>query len=52
MKKPWGEKEFNNKPRLSFFDYLVAFFSEGFGWLILVLVSICGLLYLFGGKIR
>ena len=49
MKKPWGEKEFNKKPRMSFFDYLVAFFSEGFGWLILVLVSICGLLYLFRG---
>jgi len=48
----WGGKEFNNKPRMSFFAYLVAFFSEGFGWLILGLASICGLLYLFGGKIK
>lgn len=55
MKKPWGDKEYqyfkkavNRKPRLNFFDYLVIFFSESFGWLILGLVAICGLVYLFG----
>lgn len=54
MKKPWGNKEYqyfkkavDKKVRLNFFDYLAAFFSEGFGWLILGLIAICGLVYLF-----
>jgi len=45
MKKPWDDKR---KMELGFYDYLVAFFSEGFGWLILGLVALCGLAYLFG----
>ena len=36
------------KAELGFFDYMKGFFAEGFGWLILGLVAICGLLYLFG----
>ena len=45
MKKPWGKK---GKVELGFFDYLVGFFAEGFGWLILGLVAAMGCLYLFG----
>lgn len=51
MSLKWGSKEVNGKPRLSFFDYLVAFFSEGFGWLILFLLVLCGLVYLFSDKL-
>jgi len=45
MKKPWGDK---GKVELGFYDYLVGFFAEGFGWLILGLIAATGLIYLFG----
>jgi len=59
MKGPWGEKDYKyfykkirRQPSLNFFDYLRIFFSEGFGWLILGLIALCGLVYLFGGNIK
>jgi len=50
----FGDKEFRpvrREIKISFWEYLRIFFAEGFGWLILFLISLCGLVYLFGDKL-
>jgi len=44
-------KPVRRKIKMSFWEFLRAFFAEGFGWLILFLVALCGLVYLFGDKL-
>ena len=58
MKGKLRDKEIRNvfkmarqEIKISFWDYLEGFFAEGFGWLILFLVALCGLVYLFGSRL-